>query len=70
MKMGWSESYYRDYKAQSRMAWEQRARQLLDDMELFLLQVREDAVLLGLEEAEYHDLVKRLQALIEHDFLS
>lgn len=68
--MGWSESYYRDYEAQSRMAWERRARQLLEDMELFLLQVKEDSRLFGLEEAEYRELFARLHSLVERDFLS
>ncbi len=67
--MGWSETYYRDYQAQTRLAWEQRARQLVDDLELFILQVKEDAQLLGLHETEYRELVSELHALIDQDFL-
>ena len=68
--MGWSESYFRDYEAQSRSAWAQRARRLQDDMDLFLLQLKEDAGLLGLEDNEYAELAKRLRDLVERDFLS
>jgi hypothetical protein len=67
--MGWSETYYRDYEAQTRLAWEKRARGLLEEMELFLLQVKEDANLLGLEDASYQKLVMQLQQRINEDFL-
>lgn len=67
--MGWSETYYRDYEAQTRLAWEKRARELLEEMELFLLQVKEDASLLGLEDASYQDLATRFQQRIKEDFL-
>ncbi len=67
--MGWSETYYRDYEAQSRLAWEKRARGFLEDMELFLLQLKEDANLLGLEDAPYQDLVTQLRQRINEDFL-
>jgi hypothetical protein len=67
--MGWSETYYRDYEAQSRLAWEKRARELLEEMELFLLQVKEDANLLGLEDASYQNLVMQLRQRIYEDFL-
>ncbi len=67
--MGWSETYYRDYEAQTRLAWEKRAREFLEEMELFLLQVKEDADLLGLDDASYQDLVMRLRQRINEDFL-
>ena len=68
--MGWSETYYRDYQEQTRLAWERRAQQLLDELDLFDLQVREDADLLGLEASTYHDLLDRLRDRIRGDFTS
>ncbi len=66
--MGWSETYYRDYKEQTRLAWERRAQQLLDELDLFALQVREDADLLGLEAATYQELLEGLRDRIREDF--
>jgi hypothetical protein len=66
--MGWSETYYRDYQEQARLAWERRAQQLPDELDLFALQVKEDADLLGLEPATYQELLERLRVRIREDF--
>lgn len=66
--MGWSETYYRDYREQTRLAWERRAQQVLDELDLFAIQVREDADLLGLEASAYHELLERLSTRIREDF--
>ncbi len=65
--MGWSESYYRDYREQTRLAWERRARRLLEELDLFASRVGEDAGLLGLDSAAYRDLLGRLRDRIQED---
>lgn len=65
--MGWSESYYRDYREQTRLAWERRARRLLEELDLFASRVGEDAGLLELDSAVYRDLLGRLRDRIQED---
>ena len=66
--MGWSETYYRDYEAQTRLAWEKRAQQIIEELDLFLIQARSDAQLLGLKMACYDDLIERFHYLLKQDF--
>ncbi len=66
--MGWSETYYRDYREQLKREWRERARRFRASADDFFSQLEDEKEELGIDYSRYAELWERIRGALEEDF--